>query len=149
MYKKWFMHIPFSIPFSRRSSWPILNCRWILYCLSHQGSPLFHIISLYDLSQDIEYSFLYYTGGLCCSHILCMIVHICYKPPIILPSPSSPGSHKFPLSCLWVCFCFIDKFICVIFYFLLYFWSIFTYHSFNCPTNELSNTVIYMLKIVY
>ena len=34
-----------AIPFSRRSSWPRdrtsihLLCRWILYCLSHQGSP--------------------------------------------------------------------------------------------------------------
>ena len=35
-----------AVPFSRGSSWPndwtlgVLYCRWILYCLSHQGSPI-------------------------------------------------------------------------------------------------------------
>ena len=38
---------------------------------------LFHIIFYYGLSQDIEYSSLYYTGRPCCLSILYIIVCIC------------------------------------------------------------------------
>ena len=38
---------------------------------------LFHMFSYYDLSQDVEYSSLCYTGGSCCVSILYIIVCIC------------------------------------------------------------------------
>ena len=74
----------------------LLHCRWILYHLSHQGSPkkmvyytvldLFH----YRLLQYIEYSSLGYTVGPYCLSVLYIIVYICKFKLLIYP-PFSPS----------------------------------------------------------
>ena len=33
-------------------------------------------------------------------------------PPLLNPSSASPSNHVCPLS-LWICFCFVNKFICI------------------------------------
>ena len=76
---------------------------------------LFHILFLYDLSQDIEYSSLCYTVGRHCLSILYMSTSV--NP--LIPNSQSHLPH-YPPSwqpqicslCLWVYFCFIDKSIC-------------------------------------
>ena len=76
----------------------------------------FFIVFHYGLSQDIEYinSSLGYTVGPCCLSILHIVVCICWSQP-----PNPPLSHltsRLVCSlCLWICFCFVDKFICVVF----------------------------------
>ena len=73
---------------------------------------LFYILFHYGLSQDIEYSSLCYTVGPCCLSFLYIIVCLCIPPP---PTPT-PWQPPVCSLCLGVCFCFIDKFFCVIFY---------------------------------
>ena len=73
----------------------------------------FFIISIMAY-HDIEYSSLCYTLGPCPS-ILHVIVCTCQSQT---PTPSLPHPSSFPattslLLCLWVCFCFIDRFVCV------------------------------------
>ena len=52
----------------------LLDCRWILYQLSYQGSPFCQIIFHYTSLQATEHSFLYSVVGLCWLSILCELV---------------------------------------------------------------------------
>ena len=82
------------------------------------GTPHIFIYAFpYGLSQDIDYSSLCYTVGPCYLLILYTVVSI-HSPQT--PSPffshfPSPWQPQVCSLCLWVCFCFTDKFICVIF----------------------------------
>ena len=65
-------------PFSRGSFWS--GNRTGVPCIAGGYiyiSILFYILFHYGLSQDIEYSSLYYTAGPCCLPILHLIVCIC------------------------------------------------------------------------
>ena len=75
----------------------------------------------YGLLHNFEYSSLCYKIGLCCLSILYVIVCICLSqtPNPSLPCfPSSLAIEQVCSLCLWVCFCFADKFI----------WSYFGFH---------------------
>ena len=74
---------------------------------------LFQILFHHHLSQDIEYGSLCYTVGPCLLS-LCIIVCICrsHTPNSPLPRPPPPRQPQVSSLCLWVCFCFTDKFIC-------------------------------------
>ena len=98
---------------------------------------LFHIHFCYRLLKDTEYRSLCYTVGPFCLYILYTLyigVCICQSQVTNLspPRPISPLViiNLFPVSLflwltslritisrsiLWVCFCFINKFICIIF----------------------------------
>ena len=76
-----------------------------------------HILFHYGLLQDIENSSLRYMVGPCDLPILSITVCICWSHT---PTPSflHPVISWRPSVCslsLWVCLCFVDKFICVIF----------------------------------
>ena len=77
---------------------------------------LFHILFHYGLSQDIKYNSLHAVIRPCCFSIL-YTISICSSltPNPSLPYPSSPLAPT-SLFSLWVCFCFIDMFICVVFH---------------------------------
>ena len=49
---------------------------------------IFHILFLYRLSQDIKYSCLCYTVGLCCLSILYIVVYNVSPSLLIYPSPT-------------------------------------------------------------
>ena len=74
--------------------------------------------------HDIDYSSLCYTEGPCPS-ILCVIVCTCWSgtPTPSLPHPSSPSATTSLSRSLWVCFCFIDRFVCVNLKTCLPFWD--------------------------
>ena len=87
----------------------------------HSFSYFFH----YGLSQDIEYSSLCYTVGPCsvcnsvctsvCTYILYEIGFFCSPSDSqSIPAPPHLGTTSL-FCCPWVCFCFVDRFICVIF----------------------------------
>jgi len=68
----------------------------------------------FGLSQHIEYSSLCNTVGPCCLFIPYILSWICWSqtPNPSLPyTPSHLATIQVCLLCLWVCFCFIDKFI--------------------------------------
>ena len=119
MYKKWFTHIPFPIPFSRRSSWPILHVNSLLS--EPPGKPSFScyfplwFITGYWIQIPVLYGTLFFTCSLHdSSHPLIP------NPQSILPSSSSPVSHKFPLSYLWVCLFHRWVHLCYILFFILF-----------------------------
>ena len=69
-----------------------------IYIFSYNIHILFHVLFLYGLSQDIEYSSLCCTVGPCCLSILYILVCIYLSQ---IPNPSlSFGNHK---SVLYVC----------------------------------------------
>ena len=70
------------------------------------------ILSHYRLLQDIEYSSLCCVVGPCSLSILYMVVCICqsHSPNLSLSLPFPFGNHSLYL-CLWIYFCFINKFI--------------------------------------
>ena len=79
-----------------------------IYIYTH--TFFFYVLLHHGLSQETRYSSLFYTVGYCCSSFLNVIACI-YKPQTSSPShtlPTSSGSFL----CLWVCFCFLDRFIC-------------------------------------
>ena len=72
----------------------------------------FYILSHCRLLQNIEYSFLCYTVGPLLI-IYFIYSNVYFNPNLIYPFPVLPfGNHKF--LCLWVYFCFVNKFICII-----------------------------------
>ena len=77
---------------------------------------LIQILFHYGLWQDSGYSSLCYTVGHCCLTILYIVVGICQSqtPNLSFPTPFPFGNRKF-VFCLWVYFCFVNKFICIIF----------------------------------
>ena len=72
----------------------------------------FYIILHHSLSQEIGYSYfpVLYTKTLSFIHSKCNSLHLLTQ----IPSPfySTPPWKVYSL-CLWVCFCFIDRFICL------------------------------------
>ena len=69
----------------------------------------------YRSAQNIEQNSLCYTVGPCWLSILYRAVFVNPTLPIYPSSPSFPyDNHVYFLS-LWVCFCFINKFICILF----------------------------------
>ena len=75
----------------------------------------FHIIFYYGLSQGIEYSSMCYRVG---PYYLLkyIIVYICWSQTPNPPPPTPPTlatTNLFLMS--WVCFSFVDKFICATF----------------------------------
>ena len=76
----------------------------------------FQILFQYRLLQDIEYSSLCYTVNLYSLSILYASVNPIF---LIYPPLLSPLVTKF-IFYVWVYFCFINKFICIIFRFHIY-----------------------------
>ena len=76
---------------------------FLFYTYTHS---FFYIISHYGLSQDIEYSSLWYTIGPCCLSILNVVVCI-YQPQTPSPFlclPTLPYQPQICFLCLWICF---------------------------------------------
>ena len=72
---------------------------------------LFH----YGLLQDIKYSSSCYTVGPCLSILYITVCIWQFQTPnLSLPQLSSLLVPQVCSLCLWACFCFINKFICVI-----------------------------------
>ena len=90
------------------------TAKWLRYRYIY---ILFHILFHYGLSQDIEYSSLCYTVGPCCLSILYIIVCLCpsQTPIPSLPYPCPPWQPQVCSLYLWVCFCFVDMLICIVF----------------------------------
>ena len=84
-----------------------------LYTYRYFLNILFH----YSLPQDTEYSSLCYTVGPYCLSTLHIIVYICYShtPSPALHPPPPPWQPQVCSLCLWVSFCFLNRFICAIF----------------------------------
>ena len=76
----------------------------------------FYILFHYGLSQDIEYNFLCYTVRPCCLFIPCVMVWFANPKLLVYPSSSFPlpWQPEFCSLCLWVCFYFVSRFLCVI-----------------------------------
>ena len=76
----------------------LLHCRQILYRLSYQGSPLYYTVSSYQLS------------------VLHIVVDTCQPSLPIHLTLSFPPWHSYICSlCLCLHFCFVNKFIYIIF----------------------------------
>ena len=80
---------------------------------------LYHIPFQFGLLQDFEHSFLFCTGK------ILLLFHSVYNSLLLLiPNsqsipPLPPSLSARSLVCflyLWICFCFLDKLICVVFY---------------------------------
>ena len=83
-----------------------------LYTYRHfKKNILFHC----GLSQDTEYSSLCYTVGLCCLSIYNSLYPLIPNCQFFPPPRLSPLATTSLLWCLWVFFCFVDRFIYVIF----------------------------------
>ena len=91
------------------------------FCFScvyiHTHTYMFVHFLRHGLSQDLECSSLYSTAGPCCLPILYTIVasdnpNLPFHFSPYLPRLWQPQVCSL---CLWICFCFIDMFICVIF----------------------------------
>ena len=85
------------------------TAKWFIYIL-------FQILFHHRLFQDIEYSSLGYTIGFCLPslYIVACIPDSCLS---LSPAPNLYypfGNHKV-VFCLWVYFCFVNKFTCIIF----------------------------------
>ena len=89
------------------------TAKW--YSNSVQQKYQFYILFHYGLSQDFEYSSIY-SRTLFSIHSMFNSLNllISNSQSILSLLPLKRGNHKSVL-CLWVCFCFVDKFICVIF----------------------------------
>ena len=80
---------------------------------------LLHILFHYGLSQGTECSSLYYTIGPCClSSLYGYPFYMNQKFAFVNPKlPISPSTHSpwqpsvYSL-CPWICFCFIDRYLC-------------------------------------
>ena len=107
--------------------WSVVDLECCVNFAVQKSDSDIYILFHYGLSQDIQYSSLCYTVGPCCLSILYIIVcyHICYysllsaNPKLQIhhsPTFPPPWQPQVCSLCLWVCFSFIDKFICVIFY---------------------------------
>ena len=86
------------------------TAKWLSYTYTY---ILFYNLFYYDLSQDIKQHPVLYRRTLL--SILYIIVCICWSQT---PNPSLPlalGNPQVCYLCLWAFFCFINKFICVIF----------------------------------
>ena len=77
----------------------------------------FSYCSHYGLSQYIECSSSCCTTGpwyLSVIYLFYIIVCICWSQTPSSPLPNTLGNHKSVL-CVWVCVCFLGKFVCIIF----------------------------------
>ena len=97
-------------------------CQFLLYSLMTHSYLYIHSLSYsifhYGLSQETGYSSLCYTVGCHCLSILNVIVCI-YQPPVPHPSHFFAPHPWHPQVCSlhpWVCFCFVGRFICAIFW---------------------------------
>ena len=81
----------------------------------HTGTFFFKILFHYGLLQDIEYSSLCCTAGLCCLSILNIIVCICESetpsPSLLHPSPRLATTSVFSLSVSLFLFWRIGSFV--------------------------------------
>ena len=122
---------PLSMGFSRQEYWsgvplpsPIVDLQWCVnFCcraewLSHTYMySLFHILFHYALSQDKAFITVLSSRTL-------FFIHPVYKFVSAKPNVQSfpPSTSPLPWQlqvcslCLWVCFCFTDRFPCAIFY---------------------------------
>ena len=93
----------------------------------------------HGLSQEIGFSSLCCTVGPYCLPVLNVIVCIYQSHSPVHPIPTHsppPWQTQISFSCLQVCFCFVDKFICAIFYILFdfilfYFFGLFVFFGLN------------------
>ena len=85
---------------------------------------LFHILFHCGLSKDIEYSSLCYTVGPNIIHSIYNSLHLLTPNSQSFPSLSHfpPWQPQVCSLCLWVCFCFIDIFTCVVFYLISFYY---------------------------
>ena len=84
---------------------------------------LFQILFHYRLLQDIEYSSLCYMGGPCCFLVLYVVVVYVNLKLLTYLFPQLPLSPLVSISCfqcLLVCFWFVNKLICIFFFFRFY-----------------------------
>ena len=109
------------ILFSLEHSWFTVLCQFLLYSIVTQSyiyiHPFSHIIFHHVLPQEIGYSSLCSTVE---SHCLSILNVIFYSYWSQTPSPSHfllppPWQPQVCSLCLWVCFSFVDRFICAIF----------------------------------
>ena len=84
----------------------ILNKRLFMKNLLYFSFTHIHILFHYGLSQDIEYSSLWYTIGSCCLSILNVVVCIYQpqNPSPFLSLPTLPYQSQICSLCLWICF---------------------------------------------
>ena len=98
--------------------WSVLYLQsCVNFCCAAKWFSYIYTLFYYDLSQGTKYGFLCYRVGPCCLFTLDITARTCepWTPNPTL-SPTSPPLWK-PQVCslgLWVCFCFIDKFVYVI-----------------------------------
>ena len=92
------------------------ECYFLLYSkVNHLYTHihLLNILSHCGLSQDIENSSLQYSRILLFIHPMCDSLQLLIPNSQSLLPPTPPTRQPLVCSlCLWVCFCFIDKFIC-------------------------------------
>ena len=90
--------------------WSIVYLQCCHFCCTAKWLPftyvyIFHVLFLYGLSQDIEYSALYSTVGPYCFSIWNPLVCTCESqtPNTSIPPASPPWQPQFCSLCLWVC----------------------------------------------
>ena len=95
-------------------SWSILIYSIILLSGYSQVIQVFLQISFhYRLFQESEHSSLCYIVNPCCPFIL-YIMYILIRFLWFIPIPFTFGNHKFVFH-VWICFCFVYRFICITF----------------------------------
>ena len=96
-------------------SWFTMLCHFLLYSKVTQSytyiHSLFYIIFHPGVSQETGYSYLCCAVGCHCLSILNVIVCIYWPQVLIHPTPSPLPLGNTSLFSLWVCFCFVDRFI--------------------------------------
>ena len=92
-------------------NWSIVDLQCVhFFCAAY---VFFFYFFCYGLSQDIEYSSLCYTAGSCLSSTLHLLTPSSHSISCLFPL--ALGNNKVCSLCLWVCFRFVDEFLCVIF----------------------------------
>ena len=101
-------------------------------------------LSHYGLSQDIEYSSLCYTVGFVVYFTYSSVYLLIPNSQFIPPLPQQPQACSL---CLWVCFYFVNKFICVIF---LNFLFVFIFLQINFQTfSQLKKNYLFIYLLTY
>ena len=97
--------------------WSMIDLQYCINFCCTAKWYFFRIIFHYGLSYDIKYSSLCYTvGPFCLIHSTYSGLHLLIPNSQYIPLPLPPLGNDKSVLCPWVCLCFIDRFICVIFW---------------------------------